>query len=59
MFSFKYFETQVNEKVNSVVCISCDLQNIARDRKINDLKKILIVCLITNCVERRNNILEN
>lgn len=36
MFSFKYFETQVNEKVNSVVCISCDLQNIARDRKIND-----------------------
>lgn len=29
MFSFKDFETQVNENVNSVVCISV---NIARDK---------------------------
>lgn len=32
MFCFKYFKTEVNEKVNSMADISQDLKNTARDR---------------------------
>lgn len=54
MFCFKYFKTEVNEKVNSMVDISWDLQNTAREVINNNIwgkkKK-------SNCGKRQNNTL--